>query len=323
MNLTGNAGTILRAATLCALLLSSLGAYAQPAPDMNEVLVENRWAKVTRGDFEIELLRLPADVRGGFAFSSKRVIDLLVRMLVSKSLAVQARAGDLYKDPQMQQRRTLEIDKVDASMLIAKTEEEAGKTFDANLAKSDARIRELYLVDSSRFRVPEQISASHILFDLKTHSKEEALKLAQDAKAKIAAGADFNTLAKQISDDPTARQNGGHLGFFDATQMDPEFTQAAFALKAPGDVSAPVLSSFGYHIIRLDDRHPARTKSYQEVKPEIVAEERRKYIDGQRELLIGEVRDDPMSRINQAAVDAMVPKVDPEIMNRANQMFKK
>src|SRR5262249_50665764 len=154
-------------------------------------------------------------------------------------------------DPQMQQRRALEIDKIDASMLIAKTEEDAGRTFDANLAKSDARIRELYMVDSSRFRVPEQVSASHILFDLKTHSKDEALKLALDAKAKIAAGADFHTLAKQISDDPSARQNGGQLGFFDATTMDPDFTKAAFALKAPGDVSEPVLSSFGYHIIRL------------------------------------------------------------------------
>ena len=165
-----------RVAALVAAVLLPATARAQSAPDLNEVLVENRWAKITRGDYEVELLRLPPDLRGGFAFDAKRVTDLLVRMLVSKSLAVQARASDLYKDAELQRRRALELDRVDASLLISKTEEEAAARFDAAIAKSDARLRELYAVNVGSYKVPEQISASHILFDVKTRSKELALK---------------------------------------------------------------------------------------------------------------------------------------------------
>jgi peptidyl-prolyl cis-trans isomerase C len=310
---------LLHAFTLLAVAFCASAAFAQPVPDLNEVLVENRWAKVTRGDYESELLRLPADIRGGFGYNGKRVTDLLVRMLVTKSLAVQARAGDLYKDAAMQRRRALEIDRADAAILVSKTEDDAAKTFDANIAKFDARARELYLANSGSYRVPEQIMASHILFDTSIHSKEQALKLAQEAQAKLAAGADFSVLAKQISEDPSASQNGGRLGWFDRSKMDKAFSEAAFALKNPGDVSSPVLSNFGYHLIRLDDRRPEHVKSYDEVKTEILAQERKKYIDGQRDSLIGAVRDDPLSKINQPAVDALIPKMDPELVKKANE----
>ena len=309
----------MRVAALVAAMLLPAAARAQSAPDLNEVLVENRWAKITRGDYEAELLRLPADIRGGFAFDTKRVTDLLVRMLVSKSLAVQARASDLYKDAELQRRRALELDRVDASLLISKTEEEAGARFDAAIAKSDARLRELYAVSVGSYKVPEQISASHILFDVKSRGKELALKAAQETQAKLAAGADFNKLAMEISDDPSAKQNGGRLGFFDRTQMDQAFTEGAFALKNPGDISGPVLSNFGYHIIKLDERRPGRVKSYDEARGEILAQERKKYIDGARDELIGKVRADPMSKINQPAVDALILKIDPEMVKKATE----
>jgi peptidyl-prolyl cis-trans isomerase C len=308
-----------QALMLLAVACCTSAAFAQPAPDLNEVLVENRWAKVTRGDYESELLRLPPEIRGGFGYNGKRVTDLLVRMLVTKSLAVQARAGDLYKDAEMQRKRALEIDRADASILISKTEDDAAKAFDANIVTFEARAHELYLANSGSFRVPAQISASHILFSTSTHSKEQALKLAQEAQAKLAAGADFNVLAKEISEDPSARQNSGRLGWFDKSKMDKAFTEAAFALKNPGDVSPPVLSNFGYHLIRLDDRRPEHVKSYDEVKAEILAQERKKYIDGQRDSLIGAVRDDPLSKINQPAVDALIPKMDPELVKKANE----
>ena len=135
-----------------ALLLAAM-AHAQPAPDMNEVLLENRWAKVTRGDYEAELLRLPADIRGGFAVNAQRVSDLLLRMLVTKSLAAQARASDVYKDVETQRRRALEIDRVDAGILIARIEDDAGKAFDARKGQFEARVREIYLATrDTRYR---------------------------------------------------------------------------------------------------------------------------------------------------------------------------
>jgi peptidyl-prolyl cis-trans isomerase C len=297
-------------------------AFAQTAPNPDEVLVENRWAKVTRAEYEAELLRLPADIRGGFAVNSKRVTDLLIRLLVTKSLATQARAGELYKDPEAQRRRALEIDRVDAGVLMAKIEQDAGQYFDTHRAQFEARARELYLVNQDKYRVPEQVAASHILFDLKKHSQEEALKLAQETRAKIVAGADINELARKLSDDPSAQQNGGHIDYFEKRQMDPAFADAAFALKSVGDLSEPVLSTFGYHLIRLDGRKPGRGKSFDEVKETLVSEERGKYVADQRDLAVTAIREDPMSRINQPAVDALIVKVDPEQAKKAAEAVK-
>ena len=305
----------------CVLALFG-SAFAQTAPNPDEVLVENRWAKVTRSEYDAELLRLPADIRGGFAVNSKRVTDLLIRMLVTKSLATQARAGELYKDPEAQRRRALEIDRVDAGVLMAKIEQDAGQYFDTHRAQFEARARELYLVNQDKYRVPEQVAASHILFDLKKHSKEEALKLAQETRAKIVAGTDFNELSRKLSDDPSAQQNGGHIDYFEKRQMDPAFEEAAFALKQAGDLSEPVLSSFGYHLIRLDGRKPGRVKSFDEVKEALVSEERGKYVAEQRDLAVTAIREDPMSRINQPAVDALVVKVDPEQAKKAAEAVK-
>jgi parvulin-like peptidyl-prolyl isomerase len=302
---------------LAGALLLGGAAHAQPAPDMDEVLVENRWAKVTRGDYEAELQRMPADIRGGFAVNETRVIDLLVRMLVTKSQAVQARASDLYKNVETQRRRALEIDRVDAAILMARVDDDAGKAFDARKAQFEAHARELYLATRDRYRVGDQVAASHILFGSKGRSREDALKLAQDARAKLVAGADFNTLAKQVSDDPSAKQNGGHIDYFDRKQMDPAFSNAAFALKNVGDLSEPVLSSFGYHVIRLDGRRAGRIKSFDEVKDAILAEERGKFIAAQRDETLAAIRDDPLSKINRGAVEALVIKIDPDRLKAA------
>jgi peptidyl-prolyl cis-trans isomerase C len=304
------------------LLLESL-ALAQAPLNPDEVLVENHWTKITRGEYEAELLRLPADVRGGFALSAKRVTDLLVRMLVTKSLAVQARASDLYKDEAMQRRRALEIDRADAGLFIAGVEAEAGKIADARMAQFENRARELYAANRDAYRVAEQVAVSHILFDTKSRSKEEAVKLAQDARTRIVAGADFNDLAKQLSDDPTAKQNGGRIDYFDKSRMDPAFSDAAFGLKNVGDITVPVMSSFGYHLIRLDGRNQARLKSFDEVKDQMIANERGRFIDQRRDEALAAIRNDPLSRINQSAVDALVIKVDPDVVKKATEAAQK
>jgi peptidyl-prolyl cis-trans isomerase C len=302
--------------TLAAVLLSPC-ALAQ-GRGADEVLAENSFAKLTRGDFEAELLRLPPDLRAGFGNNGKRVYDLISRLLLTKSLAAQARAAGLDKDPEVQRRLALEVDRLHAGLQIAKIEEDAGRAFDSRRPQLEARARELYLANRDRYRVPEQVAASHILFDTKKHTPEEALKLAQETRTKIVAGADFNELATQVSDDPSAQRNGGHLDYFDKTQMDPAFAGAAFALKNVGDVSEPVRSSFGYHLIRLEGRHPATMRTLDKVKESILADERAKFIDEQRETALAPVNNDPATKVNKAAVDALIVTVDPETARKAS-----
>ena len=108
-------------------------------------------------------------------------------------------------------------------------------------------------------RMQEIVKASHILFQFPQNaSKEDSIavfKMAEKIKAEAEAGEDFHQLAVQHSDDPSASSNKGSLGYFTALQMVLPFEEAAYNLKV-GEISSPIISDFGYHIIKLEDRRP-------------------------------------------------------------------
>lgn len=121
-----------------------------------------------------------------------------------------------------------------------------------------------------------QVKARHILVrvkgspvplkkDAKELTDEEALAKAQDLRKKLVDGADFATLAKVESDDAGSGANGGDLGTFGHGRMVPAFEQVAFTIPV-GEISEPVKSQFGYHIIKVETR---QEKTFVEVRPEI------------------------------------------------------
>jgi len=93
-------------------------------------------------------------------------------------------------------------------------------------------------------------------------------KAAKDIEKELAGGADFAELAKAKSEDPGSKDKGGDLGYFGRGVMDPAFEKVAFSLKI-GETSAPVKSSFGYHIIRVEDKKPERTPTFEEVRNDV------------------------------------------------------
>jgi peptidyl-prolyl cis-trans isomerase C len=300
-------------ALICAIIVgpaqAAVGAESDPGATP---IARNSTVTITRNEFQGEILRIPAEMRGEFVASPKRVGDLLLQMLLRKTLASQARTEKLDQPPINAARIANEVDRVLAQIRIAALEDAASDAFEAKRASYVARAREIYATDQNRYRAPEEISASHILFDLKKHSADDAQRLAQEARAKIASGADFSTLAKQISEDPSAEQNSGRLGWFTRERMDPAFSKAAFALKAVGDVSEPVQSAFGWHIIRLDDRRAARVRPFDDVRDTIIAGLKKKYVDEQRETVLGAIRNDPTTAIEDAEVKAMLESIAAE-----------
>jgi peptidyl-prolyl cis-trans isomerase SurA len=108
-------------------------------------------------------------------------------------------------------------------------------------------------------RMKEVVKASHILLQFPNNSSREdtiaVFRMAQKIKSEAEAGSDFNELAEKYSDDPSAKDNKGSLGFFTSLQMVHQFEDAAYSLQI-GEISDPVLTNFGYHIIKLEDRKP-------------------------------------------------------------------
>ena len=136
---------------------------------------------------------------------------------------------------------------------------------------SEPKLREFYDQNKARFSKPEQVKARHIL--LKTEGKDEAavLQQAQELVTKLRGGADFAALAAEYSDDPGSKEKGGDLGFFGRGSMVAEFEKAAFTLQ-PNQISDPVKTQFGYHIIQTLGKQPAYQMDFALVKDQIYRE---------------------------------------------------
>ena len=126
---------------------------------------------------------------------------------------------------------------------------------------SDAVAKAFYEDQIKAMKPEEEVQARHILVD----TEEKAKELAD----KIAKGGDFAALAKENSKDPGSKDDGGMLGFFGRGQMVPAFEAAAYALKK-GEVSPPIKSQFGYHLIKLEDRRDKKLPAFEDVKEKIL-----------------------------------------------------
>ena len=117
------------------------------------------------------------------------------------------------------------------------------------------------------FRMEEQLTASHLLKMAKSEEEfDQALKQVEELRKRLEKGEDFTELVRAESDD---KGNDGNLGTFGRGRMVPEFEQAAYALE-PGELSDPVKTQFGWHLIQLHERIPEKITPFDEIKLKVV-----------------------------------------------------
>ena len=281
------------------------------ADDADTILVRTPLVTMTRADFEAELARLSPELRQGFLHSSQRVTDLLNVILVNKTLAAEAKRDGLDREPDVQQMIATETTRVLAQRQLKAIDEKAAREFDA---KGDMTkvAREQYLLDPEKFRRPEQVSVSYILFSKTKHADDEAHRLAVDTRAKVLAGADFNTVAAATSEDPAVRSNQGRTGYFSAKEtVDAAFSAAAFALRNVGDVSEPVKTGRGWELIKLEGRKAGGIPPFEDVSHQIVAEMRKRFVAERRADALQAIRNDSSIVVNQAALDSLTTPLPP------------
>ena len=139
---------------------------------------------------------------------------------------------------------------------------------------SDQQARQYYQQHLKDYQIPDQVKVRHILIsvpkgaDAKTDAAAKAK--AEDVLKQLRAGGDWTALAKKYSDDPGSKESGGELGMLQHGVTVPEFDKAAFSL-SPGQISDPVKTQFGYHVIQTEEKQTAHTRSFDEVRGTILA----------------------------------------------------
>jgi parvulin-like peptidyl-prolyl isomerase len=175
---------------------------------------------------------------------------------------------------------------------------------------TDADADEFYKKNPDQFKAPEQVRASHILIAVPQDAKPEVVvekeKAAQAIADRVKKGEAFDKLAKELSEDPSAKQNSGDLDFFTKEAMVPEFSTAAFAMKK-GDISNPVRSQFGYHVIKVTDRKGAEVVTLEKAKPQLMAYLKQQKRQAEIQKIVQGIRAQAEVKINLPAAPAPAP----------------
>jgi peptidyl-prolyl cis-trans isomerase C len=279
-------GTTLVALGIGALALS-LPAYAQEAAPEDPVVAVVDGTDVHRSDVEAVARALPEQFR---QVPLPQIYGMLLdRAIDFRLLANAAEEQDLAADPGVQAALAkARADVLRDAYIRGKIDE----------GTTDARLRERYddLKDDEGF-AQEEVHARHILVG----SEDEARKVI----AELERGADFAALAGEHSVDPSARTNGGDLGFFRRGQMVPEFAEAAFALETGQRTQEPVQTQFGWHVIEVLNRRTG-TPSFEETEPRLRQEVAREIVTA----LVADLRDG--AEIERFNLDGTPMQIAPE-----------
>lgn len=237
--------------------------FAQSA---DPVLMAGEGVEVRQSDILSDAKRLPPEMHDSFLAKPENVAQMAQAIYVRRALAARARGTGMADEPATKAAVAMAADKILSDTYLA----DFDKKQVPDQALVEAQVKAAYAANKEQYKAPEQVHVAHILIanEDDASAKSQAEELLQQVKG----GADFAKLASEKSSDPGSRAKGGDLGLVARGRMVPEFEEAAFALKKPGDVSPVVKSKFGYHIIKLIEHKPARIMSLEEVGPQLQAQ---------------------------------------------------
>jgi peptidyl-prolyl cis-trans isomerase C len=257
---------------------------------------------ITVADFENELRTLPQYTRKRMnsVEEKKRHLD---KMIDEMLLLQEAEKRGLSQNQELLAKVERYRNRLVTEMLYRDVAKERSQV-------DEAEIEAYFQTHKNRFAQKERIRVSQILIllppDADSEKEAEARKKAEESLGRVRAGEDFGELAKEYSEGPTA-ERGGDLGYFSRGRMLPDFEEAAFSLEKVGDTSDLVRTKFGYHIIVLTGRQPAKELSLDEVRERIVrqlASAKRKEI---RQSLAKELRESGRVNVYEERLEGNLP----------------
>ncbi|MBI1777322.1 MAG: peptidylprolyl isomerase [Proteobacteria bacterium] len=230
------------------------GAQSQVGkPDADPVVAKVNGDPIYRSDLAGAAQQLPQQYQ---QMPKDVLYPLLVDRLVDlKLIAAAGRTLKLQDDPQLKHRLVNFEDRLIQESYLTK---------EVQKQVTDDKLKQRYAKFVADNPGQEEVSARHILLQ----SEDEAKAVIAELKN----GADFAEVARKKSIDPSAKTGGGDLGYFTKDQMVPEFSEVAFKLAKGQTSEQPVKSSFGWHVIRVEDKRRSQPPSFEEAREELTSE---------------------------------------------------
>jgi len=254
-------------ANVTAMWLVPTGAFAGATGDATVVYYSTDSFEVT--DFDLKMyLRNAPDAKDGSIGSRARNLQALSDLYAMQTIMLDAEQDALLTEAERQwiANYAVAIETINRYLSAEVTR---------RLAETDweASALEYYLANPQEFEVPENITLRTLLIRTESRSDEDAVALANELLQEASRPyADFDALVRAHTEDEVAAENGGLMEKITRGRTVQPFEDAAFALQTPGELSPPVVTEFGVHLIKLVQREPSKMRSFEESKERIIAD---------------------------------------------------
>jgi parvulin-like peptidyl-prolyl isomerase len=289
--------------TAVAALSISVNA-AEPAPDT--VLVKRGDTTVTVGDFFATLARIPESQQFTYRADVNRIASATSSIFVMRTLADEARAKGIDKEPEVQRRLRLAEETL-LGQIVMERFEKAVVTPDF-----EARAREIYKANPERFEIPAKLKLRQVIVSSQGRSDDEARRRAEEARAKLVAGEPLGKVVREYSNDPNARSNDGNVSGPYNLLPDPV---AAVARTLPlGQPSEPISTGRGYYVIVVSERLPSGTVPYEKAKVAMIEQEKVKFRKAALDEKLKSITSSKEITIDTDAIASLKTEVDQDAM---------
>ena len=282
---------------------------ADPAPET--VLAKKGDIVVTAGDFLAALERLPEDQRFTYRADVNRISANVSSLFITRTLAQEASAEGIDKEPAVQRRLRLAEEALLAQIYMER--------FDKAIVVPDfeARVRDIYKSDEERFRRPAQVRLKHILVSFQGRTEDEARRRAEEARGKLLAGEDFVRVVREYSNDPNFKSNEGvYSGAYNLFPAEVAAAARTVPLDKPSDL---IRASDGFHLIVVGERVPAKTTPFERAKETLIKEEAAKYRKGIVEKKLSAITQSKDVVLYTDEIAALKTDIDREALSKLHQ----
>lgn len=252
----------------------------------SEVLVRVGDLVTTELDFDAAMADIPERDRTQFVSSRERVANQLENQVLQRGIARDAFNDGLLEEDERLSARI--YDKIVATVAEIQADRYVSSR---TLDDYTERAREIYLTSPDQFREPRRFSFTHILVQTARRGETEAMRLIVELRDRAEAGESFEELVAEYSDDPAKEDNAGFYEMMRPDQLDRNLGRRLRDLSEPGQLSEPIRSSFGWHIVRLEEIHEGGVPEWEEVADRARALARQRHAERLRSRYFSQVLD--------------------------------